>query len=401
MRDAIRSAKILRVGTPIDPAYEIARFAAAWREQHGDGHILQFDRVKGHPTLPVLLDLAQRPQILASLKLPADRWLAEADRRFAQPSPAKSVRESAATQELSGFDDLPIMVHQPKDKGRYLTSAVTALVDPQTGSHNLGCYRIYILSNRRCTIFLDPRTDGYAIIEKYKFAGAHRTPATLFLGGPLAALFSGAAAIAPDVDSYDFMRQLSGVSLPLDDGRGGLFPAAPFDCEVVVHGHLTSEKAWEGPFGEFKGYYSEPTLSPVFEITEILRRSDAIFPGLLCGKASGLTLMSMQNELLMYRALRSAGFEIEHVANPLDAYGEYLCLIRAARDKEAILEAAMALDKRAKMFVVGDATHDVLAQISKSPLDIRVETYIRHGKPEGERVGLVVHSKTELNSVHW
>lgn len=401
MRSAIRTSKIFRVTELLDPSLEIARFASLWRKRYGDGHILQFDNVKGHPELSIVLDLAQRRQILTSLGLHSENWLAEASHRLMAEAPEPHVVASLATTSIDGFGGLPIMVHQPKDKGRYITSAVTVVVDPETGIHNLGCYRIYICGERRCTIFMDPHTDAHAIVEKHRRNGTTKIPVTLFLGGPLGALFSGAAAISRNLDSYAFLGQLSEQSVALDDGLGGAFPAAPSDAEIVIRGYLCEEREWEGPFGEFKGYYSEPTLSPVFEVADIRCRPDATFLGLLCGKRSGLTLMSMQNELLMYHRLTQAGFSIEDVANPLDAYGEYLCVIRTKSPHAALLEAAMAADQRAKMFIIGDELNEPLAQISKSPIDVRSEVYMRRGKPEGRRFGIQVHPKEDINPVAW
>lgn len=401
MRNAIRRSKIFRVNEPLDPELEIAGFASSWRKRYGDGHILQFDNVKGHPKFPVILDLAQRHQILTSLGLDKDDWLAEASHRLLLQAPEPHLLPSLATVMIDSFNDLPIMVHQPKDKGRYFTSAVTAIVDPDTGTHNLGCYRIYICGERRCTIFMDPRTDGHEIIERHKRQGTRKVPVTLFLGGPLGALFTGASAIPRNLDSYAFLGKVSQQSVALDDGLGGAFPAAPSDAEIIIRGYLGEEREWEGPFGEFKGYYSEPTFSPVLEIADIRCRPDAIFPGLLCGRKSGLTLMSMQNELLMYHRLTQAGFSIDDVANPLDAYGEYLCMIRTKSSHDAVLDAAMAADKRAKIFVVGEELSEPLAQISKNPIDVRSEIYMRHGKPEGQRFGIQIKPKKDINPVTW
>ena len=53
----------------------------------------------------------------------------------------------------------------------------------------------------------------------------------------------------------------------------------PADAEMIIDGYLDARGSVEkeGPFGEYLGYYGGVKLNPVFHVTAITRRRDAIF----------------------------------------------------------------------------------------------------------------------------
>ncbi len=61
----------------------------------------------------------------------------------------------------------------------------------------------------------------------------------------------------------------------------------PADAEWVIEGYLGEEgyKEPEGPYGEFLGYYGGVKTNPVFHVTAITRRRDALFQTLTIGGA--------------------------------------------------------------------------------------------------------------------
>ncbi len=95
----------------------------------------------------------------------------------------------------------------------------------------------------------------------------------------------------------------------------------PADAEYVLEGYL-SENGYveaEGPYGEFLGYYGGVKRNPVFHLTAVTRRRDALFQTMtISGRTMGYTdsapLIALRTEAMIWRALQGA------VREPLGVY---------------------------------------------------------------------------------
>ena len=59
----------------------------------------------------------------------------------------------------------------------------------------------------------------------------------------------------------------------------------PANAEIVLEGYVEpGELVDEGPFGDHTGYYSLAEPFPVFHVTAITMRRDAIYPTIVVGK---------------------------------------------------------------------------------------------------------------------
>jgi 4-hydroxy-3-polyprenylbenzoate decarboxylase len=59
----------------------------------------------------------------------------------------------------------------------------------------------------------------------------------------------------------------------------------PANAEIVLEGWVdASESGLEGPFGDHTGYYTPPEEFPLFRISAITMRRDAIYPSIVVGK---------------------------------------------------------------------------------------------------------------------
>ena len=60
---------------------------------------------------------------------------------------------------------------------------------------------------------------------------------------------------------------------------------APAQAEIILEGYVTpGDERTEGPFGDHTGYYSLADTYPVFHITCITHRRDAIYPTTIVGR---------------------------------------------------------------------------------------------------------------------
>ena len=87
----------------------------------------------------------------------------------------------------------------------------------------------------------------------------------------------------------------------------------PADAEYVIEGYFDERGHVEpeGPYGEFLGYYGALKRNPVFHLTAITRRNDALFQtSTIGGKISGRTdtaqLSALRTEVMIWRALEVA-----------------------------------------------------------------------------------------------
>lgn len=388
MRNALKLSKLFIVDRPIDPDLGITHFISKWSDRYGYYPTFQFNQIQNAPSFRLIMNLLKRDLLASYLDVTPNVNLASVLANRLDTSQAKIFRGSSlATQELSGLGSLPIMRHQPRDVGKYMTSFVGSLIDPDTNSVNLGFYRILVIAEDRAVIFMDPRTDAYKIAQRWRSRGKEAL-ITLYNGGPLSTYLAASAAIAPDIDSYETAAKLADRPLIIDDNS---YPPAPTEAEIVIHGKVLNEFAAEAPFGEFKGYYSPETQSPVLMLEKITCRPSPYFLGIFCGKESGLTLMSLQNEFLIFQHLNKLGFEFNKVSCPLGAFGEFLTLIETPYPSSEILYATMNFDKRTKIVVVAQNIEYALKELSIFDFEVHTEPYIKRGKRQGERLGIIVN----------
>ena len=95
----------------------------------------------------------------------------------------------------------------------------------------------------------------------------------------------------------------------------------PADAEWVLEGYLDERGHVEpeGPYGEFLGYYGALKRNPVFHLTAITRRRDALFQtstigGCSLGRTDTALLNALRTEVMIWRALETA------VREPLAVY---------------------------------------------------------------------------------
>jgi UbiD family decarboxylase len=183
------------------------------------------------------------------------------------------------------LDLLPVLTCWPEDGGPFLTLPLVYTQPPAGAGRraaNLGLYRMQVH---------DPRTTGMHW-QIGKGGGFHHAaaeargedlPVTVFLGGPPALILAAIAPLPENVPELLLASLLAGEKLRLCDGPG----AHPLiaEAELALVGKVPAAKRRpEGPFGDHYGYYSLRHDYPVFEISHVARRRDAIYPATVVGK---------------------------------------------------------------------------------------------------------------------
>lgn len=162
------------------------------------------------------------------------------------------------------------------DGGRYLgTGDIVIVRDPETGWVNFGTYRACVQGRDRLSLWIIKSKRGRIIAEKYWSKGG-ACPVAVVLGcDPLTFMASTSRG------KYEHAGALHGAPVEVVRGPWTGLPI-PAHSEVVFEGEIPppeEESAFEGPFGEWPGYYSHCGEECVVRVHHIAYRSSPIING--------------------------------------------------------------------------------------------------------------------------
>jgi len=180
------------------------------------------------------------------------------------------------------LDQLPVLTCWPEDGGPFITLGLVYTENPDGKGHNLGLYRMQVHDRRTTGMHWQIGKGGgfhYAVAE----ARGQRLPVTVFLGGPPALILAAVAPLPENVGELMLASLLAGEPLKMTRGPGP-HPLVSRSEFALIGSAPPGVRRAEGPFGDHYGYYSLKHDYPVFEVTHMARRRDAIFPATIVGK---------------------------------------------------------------------------------------------------------------------
>ncbi len=178
---------------------------------------------------------------------------------------------------------IPVLKCWPADGGRFITLPMVCTVDPVTGITNVGMYRMQVYDRQTTGMHWHKHKDGARHYEHYESVGK-RMEVAVAIGGDPSIIYASTAPLPPVIGEYLFAgflrrKQLEVVQCKTVNVR------VPAEAEFVLEGFVDPlERRVEGPFGDHTGYYSEADEYPVFHVTAITHRKDAIYPATLVGR---------------------------------------------------------------------------------------------------------------------
>jgi 4-hydroxybenzoate decarboxylase subunit C len=300
-----RDAAIVTVDAPVDPYLEVAEIHR--RVIAAGGPALLFTSVKGSRFRLVtnLFGTARRAELAFGTRpLRLITRLVELAERLLPPTPAKLWEARDVGRELLRIgarrvstgpvidrvtsdvrlSDIPVITSWPEDGGPFITLPLvyTSHPDRPGGAGNLGMYRMQVYDDRSTGMHWQIGKGGgfhYAVAEQR----GQSLPATVFLGGPPALILSAVAPLPENVPELMLASLIAGERLPQVHGYG----AHPLiaTSEFALVGEVPPQSRHpEGPFGDHYGYYSLQHDYPVFTVTRMAHRGDAIYPATVVGK---------------------------------------------------------------------------------------------------------------------
>ncbi|MGW8181515.1 MAG: menaquinone biosynthesis decarboxylase, partial [bacterium] len=178
---------------------------------------------------------------------------------------------------------LPILKCWPYDGGRFVTLPLVHTRHPETGKTNLGMYRMHVMGKDVTGMHWHRHKTGAHHFEAWKRKG-RRMPVTVTLGGDPVYTYAATAPLPEDISEYllaAFLRRkrVTMVKCLTND----LW--VPADSDIVIEGYVDPSETpvIEGPFGDHTGFYSLSDLSPLFHVTCITHRRNAVYPATIVG----------------------------------------------------------------------------------------------------------------------
>jgi len=314
-----QAGELTRVADPVDTNLLITEWADREMKSPGGGKALLFEQpvVDGKISkFPVAIntmgsrkriamalgresieEIAQEIQLILKAKPPTDLregWgLLKQGIHLLHARP-KSVRQAACQEVVHNIEsgtgpaddfslrDLPILKCWPNDGGRFVTLPNVHTRDPETGTRNVGVYRMQIFDERTTAMHWQVHKVGARHGKRYYERG-ERMPVAVTLGGDPALSFAATAPLPDGLDEILFAGFLRRKSIEMVQCKT-IDLEVPADVDFVLEGYVQpGEMRPEGPFGDHTGYYTAIEDYPVFHLNTITHRPDAVYPTTIVG----------------------------------------------------------------------------------------------------------------------
>lgn len=273
---------------------------------------LLFENIKDYPGLRVFTNgLSSTSSMALALGLgPQSNWksvVAESRRRIATPRKPVMVDWGPVMETVQEGEEIdllkfPIPQWSKYDSGRYIgTWHVNVTRDPETGSRNLGVYRMQVLGRNQTTVSTYPNSHLFHHLAKAEKIGRPLEMAVV-IGAAEPVVMAAGAAYPPGYDEYDLAGSLAGEGIRLIRCKR-VNLEVPAEAEIVIEGTVKpGVRAQDGPYFDYAG---KPTTNPgalVFEASRLMFRKEPIFRGAAVGHvgAEDQQLFSLLAELDLF-----------------------------------------------------------------------------------------------------
>ncbi len=343
--------ELVRIRQEVSPYLEITEITDRVCKKYGPA--ILFERVKGS-RLPVLMNAfgsmrrmslalevdsldALSEEVLYFLEAEAPNTLIKKLKlipklkRLNNAMPRIVKRARCQERVLKGDDVdlrlLPILHCWPKDGGPFITLPLVFTKDIITGKRNVGMYRMQVFDKNTTGMHWHTHKDGANHYRTAEREGK-RLPVAVSIGPDPAMTYAATAPLPPDIDEVifaGFLREapvelVKCLTVPLD---------VPANSQIVLEGYVAPyERRVEGPFGDHTGYYSLEDEYPVFHITCMTMRKDAIYPATIVGKPPQEDCyMAKATERLFLPIIKKALPEIQDINLPLEGVFHNLAFV--------------------------------------------------------------------------
>ena len=313
MKELENAGLLLRVKKEVDPAYEMA---ALIKKATKIEKAILFENVKGKKHSVAANVAGSRRMLSNALSLDEKSFLEDLAKRSTNNRGVNMVQNAPVQQvvsDQSALTEIPMLTHFERDAGKYITAGTVIARDPDSGFRNSSFNRMMLRADSRLGIRMMP-PQHLGVIQGKSEAKKKNLEVAVVLGNHPAEMVASASLLPFGKDHLDFASALRGMSLEVVKCKT-VDLEVPANAEIVIEGEIeASVKEDEGPFGEFMDYYVEQNKNNVLKIRAITHRSDYIYQALLCGSMEDLGILALARELLLFNALKNAGYDVRDVS---------------------------------------------------------------------------------------
>ena len=307
IRQLERAGELKRIKAPVSPELEITEITDRVCKLYGPA--LLFENVPGYD-MPVLMNAfgsfkrmsmalevpdldslgqevmdfmeAEAPDtLIKKLKIiPKIKRLSNIMPRMVKKAPCQEVVLEGEQVDLGR---LPVLKCWPDDGGPFITLPLVFTKDPETGIRNVGMYRMQVYDRNTTGMHWHTHKGGahhYRIAERR----GEILEVAVAIGPDPAMTYAATAPLPDDMDEVAFAGFLRQAPVELVKCRS-IDLEVPANSQIVLEGYVKpGERRIEGPFGDHTGYYSLADEYPVFHVTCMTMRKDAIYPATIVGQ---------------------------------------------------------------------------------------------------------------------
>jgi 4-hydroxy-3-polyprenylbenzoate decarboxylase len=300
------AGELKRISYPANAALEITEIAD--RVMKSGGPALLFENVVGK-RIPVLINaFGSQKRMALALGVDDIEAHARAIAKLIQTKPPKSFKDKlqllGELAKLAGIPPkivkqgicqevvhhepdlgiLPVLTCWPGDAGPFITLPMVFSKDPNSGTRNVGLYRMQVYDQRTTGMHWHLHKVGARHFQRQKEKSG-RLELAVCLGGDPAMIYAATAPLPDQIDEIlftGFLRQ-KGVELVK---AVTVDVEVPANSDFVIEGYVDPGEPLrrEGPFGDHTGFYSLADDYPVFHVTCITQRKNPIYPTTIVGR---------------------------------------------------------------------------------------------------------------------
>ncbi|MDA3820044.1 MAG: menaquinone biosynthesis decarboxylase [Candidatus Delongbacteria bacterium] len=302
------NGELIRVKHPVSPDQDITEIADRMMNQPGGGKALLFENTgTKFPLLINAFGSTGRMKTILGEQHPADVFphlfsLAEQlkqggglistirhiwpHRHYLKVFPKHSTKRGACQQVIDTNPDLgklPVLTSWPFDGGPFFTLPMVFTQHPETGTRNIGMYRMQVFDKNTTGMHWHRHKGGAVHFKAWQQKGG-KMPVAVALGGDPLYTYLATAPLPENVDEllmYGLIRKQPAtlVKCITQDIE------VPADADIILEGYIDTNEAFrtEGPFGDHTGFYSLEDTYPVFHLTAITHRKNAVYPATITG----------------------------------------------------------------------------------------------------------------------
>lgn len=363
--DIERAGELRRYSAPIS-LRDIARITESSDEA------LLFERPAGCDTALLANAMGSRERWAIALGVAPTGIIPEISRRLGRAIAPTLVDDGPVREVVQVGDEvdvtrLPAYLQHALDGGPYISAAMDVTRDA-SGRYNTGVRRLMLRGARETGVDVVAPSDLRAAYRKAREQGERFEIAFVIGSHPLDYLATQMRG--GDLDEFALMGGIRGTSVPLVPCET-VDLRVPADAEIVLEGHLEGD--WtnlEGPYGEYHGCYGAAHRNPLFRLTAITRRRDAVFQtatisGRHLERTDTAVITAIAIELRVWEAVSRAIARPLQVHSPASASGQHhvrICLqSRDPGDGRNAVLAALASNADIKMAIAVDEDIDIFS----------------------------------------